>query len=373
MRVLCVFGTRPEAIKMAPVIHALRATPGLTARVCVTGQHAELLAQVTGLFGIRPDHDLALMRAGQTLTHVTTAVLDGMAGVLAADRPDCVLVHGDTTTSMAAALAAFYAGIPVGHVEAGLRTRDLASPFPEEANRQITGRLSRWHFAPTTRARQNLMDETVPEDRISVTGNTVIDALGHIRRRVLDDPARAAGLARQFNWLEPGRRLILVTLHRRENQSGGLDRISAGLARLARRGDVQIVWPVHPSPAVQAVAERHLARLPAVHLVEPLGYLPFLWLMAQAHFIVTDAGGIQEEAPSFGRPVLVARETTERPEAVEAGTVRLVGTDGDRLVAEGTRLLDDPATHAAMSGARNPYGDGRAAERIAATLAAEAA
>ena len=341
---------------MAPVVHALAATPGIEGRVCVTGQHAEMLAQVLEVFGVTPDRDLAVMRPGQTLTHVTTAVLEGMAGVLADERPDAVLVHGDTTTSMAAALAAFYAGIPVGHVEAGLRTRDLSAPWPEEANRQITARLCHWHFAPTSRARDALLAEAVPEDRIHVTGNTVIDALQHVTREIL--PAHEAEMAALFRWRDPAKRLILVTGHRRENFDGGLERMCAALAALADRGDVQICYPVHLNPVVREAADTVLASARDVHLIAPQSYLPFVWLMSQAHLMITDSGGIQEEAPSLGVPVLVTRDVTERPEAVDAGTVKLVGTDRATIEAEASRLLDDPAAHAAMSRSHNPYGDG---------------
>ncbi|MEM7210495.1 MAG: UDP-N-acetylglucosamine 2-epimerase (non-hydrolyzing) [Pseudomonadota bacterium] len=372
MRVLSVFGTRPEAIKMAPVVRAIEASPALEGRVCVTGQHAEMLKQVTDLFGIAPHHDLEIMKAGQGLTYVTTAVLNGMETVLAQEKPDAVLVHGDTTTSMAAALAAFYAGITVGHVEAGLRTRDLSAPWPEEANRQITGRLTRWHFAPTATARQNLLDEAVPDALIHVTGNTVIDALHHIRSTVLETEATEAEMTARFDFLDPGKRMILVTGHRRENFDGGLDRMCHALAMLADRGACQIVYPVHLNPVVRAAADRVLASAPGVHLIEPQPYLPFLWLMARAHLIITDSGGIQEEGPSFGKPVLVTRDVTERPEAVEAGTVRLVGTDTDTILKQAIRLLDNNDAYATMARAHNPYGDGRAASRITDILTGDA-
>ena len=368
MRVLSVFGTRPEAIKMAPVIRAIEASTALECRVCVTGQHAEMLQQVTDLFGIKPHHDLAVMRSGQGLTYITTAVLIGMEDVLRSERPDAVLVHGDTTTSMAAALAAFYAGVPVGHVEAGLRTRDLSAPWPEEANRQITGRLTRWHFAPTERARQNLLDEAVPDQAIHVTGNTVIDALQHIRSTVLETPETDGEMAERFGFLDPKKRMILVTGHRRENFDGGLERMCEALAQLAARGDIQIVYPVHLNPVVKAAADKVLSRARDVHLIAPQPYLPFLWLMARSHLIITDSGGIQEEGPSFGKPVLVTRNVTERPEAVEAGTVRLVGTDTNLIVKEATRLLEDSDAHTSMARAHNPYGDGTAAGRIVDVL-----
>lgn len=370
MRVMSVFGTRPEAIKMAPVVRAIEADPDLTSQLCLTGQHEEMLAQVVDLFELKPDRNLRIMKAAQGLTHVTCAVLTGMETALAEFKPDWVLVHGDTTTTMAAAMAAFYAGVPVGHVEAGLRTRDLSAPWPEEGNRQIAGRLTRLHFAPTARSRQNLLEEAVPESWIHVTGNTVVDALLHVRDHVLNGETEAR-IARDFGWLDPSKRLILVTGHRRENFDGGLARVCDALARLAARGDVEIVYPVHLNPKVRATADAVLAGRGGVHLIPPLSYLPFVWLMNRADIIVTDSGGVQEEAPSLGKPVLVTREVTERPEAVEAGTVRLVGTDDALLEAEIIRLLDDPAAYQEMARAHNPYGDGQAAARIAAALKAE--
>jgi UDP-N-acetylglucosamine 2-epimerase (non-hydrolysing) len=368
MRVLSVFGTRPEAIKMAPVVRAIEGADGLQSLVCITGQHAEMLAQVTSLFDIRADCDLAIMRKGQSLTHITTAVLSGLENALPDLAPDVVLVHGDTTSSTAAAMAAFYAGVPVGHVEAGLRTRDLMAPWPEEANRQITGRLARWHFAPTQNARQALLDEVVAPESIHVTGNTVIDALQYVRDEVLSRSETDAEMAALFPWRDAERHLVLVTGHRRENFEGGLDRMCRALAGLAGRGDCQVVYPVHLNPVVRAAANRVLAATENVHLIEPLGYLPFLWLMSKAYLVITDSGGIQEEAPSFGVPVLVTRDVTERPEAVDAGTVRMVGTDDAVILSEASRLLDDPAAHAAMALAHNPYGDGKAAGRIVSVL-----
>jgi UDP-N-acetylglucosamine 2-epimerase (non-hydrolysing) len=372
MRVLSVFGTRPEAIKMAPVIRAIEGAANLECRICVTGQHAEMLRQVTDLFGITPHHDLQIMRSGQGLTYITTAVLNGLEQVLATEKPDAVLVHGDTTTSMAAAMAAFFAGIPVGHVEAGLRTRDLSAPWPEEANRQLTGRLTRWHFAPTARARQNLLDEAVPEQTIHVTGNTVIDALQHLRSTVLETAETQVEMTARFNYLDRNKRMILVTGHRRENFDGGLERMCSALALLADRGDCQIVYPVHLNPVVRQATDRILSRAHDVHLIEPQPYLPFLWLMARSHLIITDSGGIQEEGPSFGKPVLVTRDVTERPEAVDAGTVKLVGTDTDLIVATATHLLDNPDAYADMARAHNPYGDGKAAGRIVDILSGDA-
>ena len=358
LRVLSIYGTRPEAVKMAPVVLALAAEPDTTSLVCTTGQHRELLDRVNETFGIRPDADLALMREGQNLTHITSGVLERLPEVFERLRPDIVLVHGDTTTSFAAALASFYAGLPVGHVEAGLRTGDLSSPWPEEANRQLTGRLAATHFAPTEQARRNLLAEGVGDDRILVTGNTVIDALMLARARIGPDERRT------LPPIDPAKRLILVTGHRRENQAGGLERTCRALAALARRGDVQVVYPVHPNPVVRATARAVLGDCPDVTLVEPLDYLPFVALLDRAHLIVTDSGGVQEEAPALGVPVLVTRDTTERPEAVAAGTVRLVGTSEAALFEAATGLLDDPAHHAAMARAINPYGDGHAAARI---------
>ena len=368
MRLLAVFGTRPEAIKMAPVLRRLAATDGVEVRVCVTGQHRQMLDQVLDLFGIRPDHDLDLMRAGQGLTYVTTAVLDRLGEVLRAAQPDRVLVQGDTTTTFAAALAAFYEKIPVGHVEAGLRTGNMLSPWPEEMNRRLATVIASWHFAPTEEARANLLREGIDPARVTVTGNTVIDALLDAVAILDADPARTAALERELPRLDPARRLILATGHRRENFDGGLVRVAEGLRRLADRGDVEVVYPVHLNPNVQQAARAVLGGHPAIHLIAPLDYLPFVHMMRRATLIVTDSGGVQEEAPSLGKPVLVTRDTTERPEAVAAGTVELVGTDTERLLARAARLLDDPAAYAAMSFAHNPYGDGRAAARIVEAL-----
>ncbi len=371
VRVLTIFGTRPEAIKLAPVVQALVARAEVAHTLCVTGQHREMLDQVLRIFGLVPDHDLAVMRPGQDLTHVTTAVLQGLGPVLDQVRPDWVIVQGDTTTAFAASLAAFYRRIPVAHVEAGLRTHDILSPWPEEMNRQLTGRIASLHFPPTEAAAANLCCEGIAEDRMLVTGNTVIDALHWVAARLDSDLALSARFAEEFAWLDPQRRKILVTGHRRENFSGGLARVCQALARLAARGDVQVVYPVHLNPTVQATAEAVLKDSPAVHLIPPLDYLPFVYLMKQAQLIVTDSGGIQEEAPGMGIPVLVTRDTTERPEAIAAGTAKLVGTDEAALVAAATELLDDSAAYAAMARAKNPFGDGHAAERIVARLLQE--
>lgn len=368
LRVMLVFGTRPEAIKMAPIVRRMAETPGLTPLVCVTAQHREMLDQVLELFRIRPDHDLNVMRSAQGLTYVTTAVLEGLAEVYAAARPDRVLVQGDTTTTFAAALAAFYARIPVGHVEAGLRTWNMHSPWPEEMNRKLTTGLADLHFPPTTASRDNLLREGVDPARIHVTGNTGIDALLEAVAILDASPALKAEADARIPALDPARRVVLVTGHRRENFDGGLERVARGLRRLAERGDLELVYPVHLNPAVRRVAQEVLGRHPHIHLIEPLDYLPFVNLMRRAHLIVTDSGGVQEEAPSLGKPVLVTRDTTERPEAVEAGTVELVGTDGERLVERATRLLDDRAAYDSMAFAHNPYGDGYAAGRIIEAL-----
>lgn len=367
LRVLSVFGTRPEAIKMAPVVKALAAADGVEARVCVTGQHREMLDQVLSLFRITPEYDLALMKPGQTLGDVTSAVLAGLDGVLAEFKPDIVLVHGDTTTTLSASLAAYYRQTPVGHVEAGLRTGNIYSPWPEEINRKVAGAVAELHFAPTDKSRANLRSEGVPEDRIFVTGNTVIDALQDVVKLIGEDAALSADLANRFG-IPEDRRIILVTGHRRESFGGGFDRICEALARLAERPDVEVVYPVHLNPNVKGPVERLLGGRENVRLMPPQDYLPFVYLMSRAELIVTDSGGVQEEAPSLGKPVLVMRDTTERPEAVEAGTVKLVGTDVERIVATAGELLDDPEAYRAMNRAHNPYGDGQAAARIVDAL-----
>ena len=360
MKVLTVFGTRPEAIKMAPVAKALAAATDIEARVCVTAQHRGMLDQVLQLFGIVPDHDLDLMRPGQDLTGVTCGVLEGY-------RPDLVLVHGDTTTTLATSLAAYYARVPVAHVEAGLRTHDIYSPWPEEVNRKVAGAIAELHFAPTERARQNLLAEAVPEARIFVTGNTVIDALHEVVALLDADAALQSDLAARFH-LDPSRRMILVTGHRRESFGAGFERICEALRLLAARPDVEIVYPVHLNPNVKGPVEARLSGLPNVHLIPPQDYLPFVYLMSRADIILTDSGGVQEEAPALGKPVLVMRETTERPEAVDAGTVLLVGTDVDTILRQTARLLDNAEAYRQMRVAHNPYGDGKATGRILAAL-----
>lgn len=368
-KVMVVFGTRPEAIKMAPVVEALRATPGIQTIVAVTGQHRQMLDQVLSLFGIVPDEDLNIMRPAQSLAGITAGILERMEGVLTRHRPDMVLVHGDTTTTLATTLSAFYQRIPVGHVEAGLRTGDLLSPWPEEANRRLTGVLADLHFAPTTKSRDNLLAEGVVHDRVNVTGNTVIDALLAVDKRLcLEDGLRSATEA-ELQIPSGDKRIVLVTGHRRENFGAGFERICQALSQIARRDDVEIIYPVHLNPQVQEPVRRLLAGRPNVHLIAPQDYLPFVHLMRRASIILTDSGGIQEEAPSLGKPVLVMRDTTERPEAVEAGTVKLVGTDDTVIVREVDRLLDDAAAYKGMSEAHNPYGDGSAAKKIANLVA----
>lgn len=370
--VLSIFGTRPEAIKMAPVVRELQRRPDrFRSLVCVTAQHRQMLDQVLDLFDLRPDFDLDIMKPGQDLYDVTANVLLGMRNVLREVRPDIILVHGDTTTTMAAALAGYYARIPVGHVEAGLRTHNKFAPFPEEINRQVAGVVCDLHFAPTEQARANLLREGVADSAIVVTGNTVVDALLSIVDRIGHDDKLAREMEARFSFLDPSRRLVLVTGHRRENFGEGFENICRALVELARRhDDVEILYPVHLNPNVQEPVKRILGGEGAanIHLIDPLDYLPFVYAMNRAHLIITDSGGVQEEAPSLGKPVLVMRETTERPEAVAAGTVRLVGTDFDRIVAEATLLLSDAEAYGAMSRAHNPYGDGRAAGRIAAAL-----
>ncbi len=367
---MLVFGTRPEAIKMAPLYHALKACPEqFETQVCVTAQHRQMLDQVLRVFEISPDIDLNLMKAGQDLYDVTASVLLGMRDVLRQHKPDALLVHGDTTTSLAAAMASFYAGVPVGHVEAGLRTNDVYAPFPEEFNRQVASKVTRWHFAPTEFSQQNLLNERVDEDQITVTGNTVIDALLWVLARIDSDAGRQAELTSflddrlPFTWQTE--RFVLITGHRRENFGDGFLQICEALKDLAARyPNVHLVYPVHLNPNVQQPVKSILADLPNVHLIEPLDYEPFVYLLKHSHIVLTDSGGIQEEAPSLGKPVLVMRDVTERPEAVDAGTVILVGANRERIVANLSELLDNDATYKRMSRAHNPYGDGNACERI---------
>lgn len=369
---LFVFGTRPEAIKMAPVISELQRRPDrFQCLICVTAQHRAMLDQVLDLFSIRPDYDLDIMKPGQDLFDITCGVLQGLKPILAGKKPDILLVHGDTATTMAAALAAYYCRIPVGHVEAGLRTHNKFAPFPEEINRRVAGALADLHFAPTEVARQNLLREGVATTAIHVTGNTVVDALLTVSARLDNDPALRQTFDANFEFLDPAKRLILVTGHRRENFGEGFENICRALVDLATLfSDVEILYPVHLNPNVQEPVRRILGEgtLANIHLVEPVDYLPFVYLMNRAYLIITDSGGVQEEAPSLGKPVLVMRRTTERPEAVAAGTVLLVGPDREKIVAEASRLLKDAEAYRIMSRAHNPYGDGNAAVRIAEIL-----
>jgi len=366
-KILLVFGTRPEAIKMAPVYRALTESSGFDVRVAVTAQHREMLDQVLRLFGITPDYDLNVMKPGQGLTEITSAVLKGLKPILEEYMPDLLLVHGDTSTTLSASLAAYYQQIAVGHVEAGLRTGNIYSPWPEEINRKVTGTIARLHFAPTERASSNLKSEGILPEGISITGNTVIDALLEVVEKLENDPQQSAALDVEFG-VDTTKRLILVTGHRRESFGDGFERICSALARIAKRDDVQIIYPVHLNPNVKDPVETSLGELKNVNLIAPQDYLPFVHLMRRAEIILTDSGGVQEEAPSLGKPVLVMRDTTERPEAVDAGTVKLVGTDGDLIVAETYKLLDNQDAFEQMARAHNPYGDGLAARRICDVL-----
>lgn len=370
LKTLIVFGTRPEAIKMAPLALNLAQDDRFESRVCVTGQHRQMLDQVLDLFEIKPDYDLNIMKPGQDLTDVTTAILQGLKPVLAEFKPDVVLVHGDTATTLATSLAAYYQQIPIAHVEAGLRTGNLYSPWPEEGNRRLTGALAALHFAPTTNSQDNLLREGTDPATIYTTGNTVIDALLEVVRK-LESPALKSQFEAQFSFLNPERRMVLVTGHRRENFGGGFERICQGLVQTARQfPDVDIVYPVHLNPNVREPVNRLLADVNNIHLIEPLDYLPFVYLMTRSYLILTDSGGIQEEAPALGKPVLVMRDTTERPEAVAAGTVKLVGTDVESITENLAKLLTDDATYREMSFAHNPYGDGKACARILDALSA---
>ncbi|MFP3424470.1 non-hydrolyzing UDP-N-acetylglucosamine 2-epimerase [Pseudoalteromonas sp. SIMBA_162] len=369
IKVLSIFGTRPEAIKMAPLVKALSNAEGIEAKVCVTAQHREMLDQVLELFEIVPEYDLNIMKPGQNLYDVTTNILLGLKPILEEFKPDLVLVHGDTSTTLSASLAAFYQQIPVGHVEAGLRTGNLSSPWPEEGNRKLTGAITKLHFAPTQTSQENLLNESINADDIVITGNTVIDALLQVVDKVKTDRALISTLKAKFPELDETKKLILVTGHRRESFGGGFERICEALAEIATtHPEAQVLYPMHLNPNVREPVNRILKNVDNVHLIEPQDYLPFVYLMNQAHIIVTDSGGVQEEAPSLGKPVLVMRDTTERPEAVEAGTVKLVGTDKNRIVSEVNNLLTNQADYNTMSRAHNPYGDGKACERIVAKI-----
>lgn len=369
IKVLSVFGTRPEAIKMAPLVNLLKADSDIDSRVCVTGQHREMLDQVLNLFAIEPEYDLAIMKSGQDLYDVTTSILLKIKPVLRDFQPDIVLVHGDTSTTFAAALACYYEKIAVGHVEAGLRTGNIYSPWPEEANRKLTGALTRLHFAPTDTSAANLLAENIAASDIVITGNTVIDALLQVVKKITEDAKLSSDFASQFPFGQHGRRLILVTGHRRESFGDGFEQICAALADIAKAfPDCDVVYPVHLNPNVREPVYRLLSDVANVHLIPPQDYLPFVYLMSKATVVLTDSGGIQEEAPSLGKPVLVMRDTTERPEAVSAGTVKLVGTNRQKIVEQVSRLLTDSDYYQSMSFAHNPYGDGQACQRIVSAI-----
>lgn len=369
-KVLTIFGTRPEAIKMAPLVQALAKDERFDAKCCVTAQHREMLDQVLELFEIVPDYDLDLMKTGQTLNEVTARIILELKPILQAFKPDVVLVHGDTATTFAASLAAYYEQIPVGHVEAGLRTGNIYSPWPEEGNRRLTGALAHYHFAPTETSKQNLLTENITPQDISVTGNTVIDALLAVKDKIESDPVLNQSLSEKFPFLDEHKKLILVTGHRRESFGDGFERICKALAQTANmHPNTHILYPMHLNPNVREPVNRILADIDNVFLIEPQQYLPFIYLMSRAHIILTDSGGIQEEAPSLGKPVLVMRDTTERPEAVAAGTVKLVGTNTDVIIEELNILLTNDDAYKQMSFAHNPYGDGFACQRILDELA----
>lgn len=364
-KIAVIFGTRPEAIKLCPVILAMKANLAFDCCVCVTGQHREMLKQVLDVFGIVPDKDLALMHPNQTLGGLTSRAIAAIDEYLAIEKPDVVMVQGDTTTVLAGAIAAFYHHIPVAHVEAGLRTWNLKSPWPEEANRVLTTRLAKWHFCPTENNKNNLLKESISPNDIYVTGNTVIDALMIARKKVAENPPQIDGLKLDLN-----RKMVLVTGHRRENFGGGFENICTAIKKLSTDyPEVDFVYPVHLNPNVREPVNRILGdELINVKLIEPQSYLPFVWLMDNAYLILTDSGGVQEEAPSLGKPVLVMRDTTERPEAVDAGTVKLIGTDAGAIYAETSKLLSEPVEYAKMAASVNPYGDGNAVGRILEVL-----
>ncbi|NYT84342.1 non-hydrolyzing UDP-N-acetylglucosamine 2-epimerase [Pollutimonas harenae] len=371
LKTLCVFGTRPEAIKMAPLAIQLAEDERFDAKICVTGQHREMLDQVLDLFKLKPDYDLNIMKPGQDLTDITTGILQGLKPLLNEFKPDIVLVHGDTATTFAATLAAYYQQISVGHVEAGLRTGNIYSPWPEEGNRKLTGSLATLHFAPTATSKRNLLNEGVQDSSIAVTGNTVIDALLDVVAKLDNSQELQRAFSEQFSFLDAEKKLILVTGHRRESFGGGFERICQALVNTAKaHPDTEILYPVHLNPNVREPVNRLLQGINNVHLIEPLDYLPFVYLMNRAHIILTDSGGIQEEAPSLGKPVLVMRDTTERPEAVDAGTVKLVGTQASAICDNLAVLLTDEHAYTAMSRAHNPYGDGQACKRILEKLLA---
>jgi UDP-N-acetylglucosamine 2-epimerase (non-hydrolysing) len=367
-KILLVFGTRPEAIKMAPLVNSLKKEKNIKASVCISSQHREMLDQILKLFQIWPEYDHNIMRAGQSLTDISSKVLCGIQDVTKTLKPDYLLVHGDTTTSFTASLAAFYQQIPVEHVEAGLRTGDIYSPWPEEANRKLTSTITDLHFAPTEIAKENLLKEGISKNKIFVTGNTVIDALLNIRSKIYENRHLIKQLVSHFSFIDKQRKLILVTGHRRENFGSGFERICHALIKLSRRKDVQICYPVHLNPNIREPVNHILKGHNNIHLIEPLDYMPFIYLMDQSYLILTDSGGIQEEGPSLGKAVLVMRDTTERPEAIIAGTVRFVGTQENAIVKEAQELLDNRSAYENMSFAHNPYGDGSACRRIVDVL-----
>lgn len=371
-KVLIVFGTRPEAIKMAPLVNEIKKNRKIDLKVCVTAQHREMLDQVLELFEITPDYDLNLMKSGQTLNDITSAILINMRPILREYQPEIVLVHGDTSTTFAVSLAAFYEKVAIGHVEAGLRTGDIYSPWPEEANRKLTSVLTDYHFSPTESSRNNLIKEGYDAEKIIVTGNTVIDALHIAKNKIDSNEALSSELASGFQFLSKEKKMILVTGHRRESFGRGFENICEALAEIAREnGNVQIVYPVHMNPNVREPVNRILAGINNIYLIEPQQYLPFVYLMDKSYLILTDSGGIQEEAPSLGKPVLVMRDTTERPEAVNAGTVKLVGTNKEKIIREVKELLESEISYNAMSFAHNPYGNGNASKLIVSKLVSE--
>lgn len=369
-KILIIFGTRPEAIKMAPVVKKFQSDVRFNTKVCVTAQHRGMLDQVLELFEIKPEYDLDIMKHDQGLTGITCSILTGLEPVLEDFMPDRILVHGDTSTTFAASLAAYYKKIPVGHVEAGLRTHNIYSPWPEEANRKLTAALADLHFAPTNTASENLLQENVPAPHIKITGNTVIDALVHVAESINNNEALRNDLSNHFPFIDAGKKVLLVTGHRRESFGLGFENICRAIRELADREDIQIIYPVHLNPRVREPVNRLLSNVDHIHLIEPQDYLPFVYLMGIATIILTDSGGIQEEAPSLGKPVLVMRDTTERPEAVTAGTVRLVGADKAKIIHNVTLLLDNQEEYRKMSFAHNPYGDGHASQRIVDGVAA---
>ena len=372
MKILTVFGTRPEAIKMAPLVKRLETTEDIVSKVCVTGQHREMLDQVLELFEILPDYDLNIMKSGQTLGEVTSRIITNLQPIIESFKPELILVHGDTATTFCSALAAYYNQISVGHVEAGLRTGDIYSPWPEEGNRKLVSCITKYHFAPTNEAKNNLVAEGVDTSEIYVTGNTVIDALFLIMEKIKKDEIKKIELQKLFPMLDKSRKMVLITGHRRENFGEGFNRICNSIQILSKKHpEVDFIYPVHLNPKVRVPVNRLLSSSSNIHLIEPQGYVEFVYLMMESYLILTDSGGIQEEAPALGKPVLVMRDTTERPEAVSAGTVKLVGTNTEKIVSSVDELLRDEKVYSLMSGAHNPYGDGNAVSRIIETITDE--